>query len=142
MKKSFLLSTIIAFSSFVALTSLASERSSPKSCPKASVLKSIPLNVAKLDKETGDYFAYNVNTYGTKNRWAFIIGNIEASSQSDAVTKANEALPTVTDAMKKPHYDAESELYVCVYNVGNGYVAGAITSSDANAALRAMRKFH
>ncbi len=142
MKKPLLLSTIIAFSSFIALTTVASERSAPSSCPKASTVKSVRLNAAKLNKETGNYAAYNINTYGTKQRWVFIIGNIDASSQGDAVTKANEALPTVSNAMKKPHYDSDNELYICVYNVGYGYVAGAITTSDANTAMSELRKFH
>lgn len=143
MKKTILLPTIIAFSGFAALTSIASERSAPHSCPKASLVRTIPLNVAKSEKSSGSYLAYNINTYGTKQRWAFIIGHIDASNQGDAVSKANEALPTLTDgATKKPAYDAQSGLYYCVYNIGYGYVAGAITSTDGNAAIRAMQKFH
>ncbi len=140
MKKTLFLSAIIAFVSFVAIPSFASDRSVPSRCPKASALRDVRLNVAKRGDD-GSYGAFNINTYGTNQRWIFIVGRIDASSQSDAISKANEALPTLSDVMKKPHYDFENNIYVCVYNVGYGYIAGAITTQDADLATRSLRNF-
>lgn len=98
----------------------------PAGCPSIASIKQAGLTESERDDEDGSYIAGTVNTYGTRDTWGFVVMmNLnQASSPEDALNKARAALPTIS-GNPQPYYTDNH--WACMYNIGNGYFAGAVT---------------
>ena len=96
----------------------------PNACPKAAAIKSGGL--AYADKDQGAYVVYQISNYGTKYTWGFGIGDFQANSAQQAISKGYSALSTLRgNPSPTPIYD--ENVWACLYSTNGGHMAIAFT---------------
>jgi hypothetical protein len=102
----------------------------PSNCPLAADIKSsmTSANKAIYITERKSYMIGQVSNYNTHFVWGFGIIDINAESEAEALTKAKEALPTLAGT-PKPLYIATQSVWACLYSIGHGYHAIAISGN-------------
>jgi hypothetical protein len=102
----------------------------PEACPKAEDIISGGLKDILTDTSEGIYAIGQLNNYNTDYRWGFavIISYDQANSEEDAMQKALASLPSLSGTPIPMAFDDTHTL--CIYDIGDGYQAGALTPID------------
>ena len=124
---------LISLCTLAATTSLAYAEIPPRpaSCPGVASIQQTPFLASEQEKN-GKYMAVQISSYDTYNAWGFVIGEIVASSKEDALNKANSVIYTLHFNSGPSYFDKQNE-WVCLYDVGNNYLALALTPLPSNA---------
>jgi hypothetical protein len=97
----------------------------PERCPDVSVIQSRGLSQNLARDSNGKWYAgRTAEAYNTDQLWTFVIGDIFASSQVDALAEAYEALQSLV-SMGDP-VAAPSGKWLCLYKNAEGLPSGAI----------------
>ena len=97
-----------------------------KKCPTVNMIKLIGLSHNLIQDSNGRWYAGRTSQYyGTKEKWTFVIGEINAKNKIDAYSKAIQALLSLT--YQSGPMRAPSDKWLCLYHNNKGYPAGAIT---------------
>lgn len=97
----------------------------PEKCPAVESIQQNKI-VTAIKSSDGSYGAILLNKFDTKEMWGFVIAEIMANSSQEALTKAKEAVNTLT-FLSGPTYFATSNIWGCVYRVEAGYPVLALT---------------
>lgn len=110
----------------IASTSALAMPPKPAKCPGVSALQTTKFELAQQDKD-GTWVAGSLhNNYDTTDAWTFVMGKINATDETDAVTKAEAALSTLT-FQTGPVAIEQYGLWACGYYTGEGYPAVSVT---------------
>jgi hypothetical protein len=107
--------------------------SGPSNCPLVAEIKTSMTSVNKAYYLTDrkSYMVAQVSNYNTPHIWGFGIIDIDATTETEAVSKAKAALPTLAGT-PRPLYVPTQGVWACLYSIGNGYRAIAVNGA-ANA---------
>lgn len=123
--KKLLIATSVSLA-FIAAQATLAMPPKPAKCPGVKALKTSEFDIAQQDKD-GTWVAGVIhNNYDTKDAWTFAIGKINATSQQDAMDKAEAGLKTLT-FQTGPIAVEKYNLWACGYYTGEGYPAVAVT---------------
>lgn len=101
----------------------------PDVCPGADAIRATPL-AAAIEIDDDLYTVYSQNNFGTEQQWAFFIARIQAKSESEALSKAREALAGLNGSPTPQKSFVEYE-WECLYNLTNeDYIATALYPYD------------
>lgn len=121
-----ILSTLLIFPSFLYAETCSLCSQEPLTCPPRNWV--ITLGIAPLLTQDlgGNYYGGFQGEYaGTMNLWTFTVGPIVAASVTEAYTRLNLVLPTITTIVGPLHLT--SSAWVCYYNNLSGIQAVAYT---------------
>lgn len=104
----------------------------PAKCPAPETIAAQGVESAYFDDDSHKYSAVVFSDFDTSDDWAFVIGDIKASSSDDAVIKANTALQSLRLRTRKPQANQQYQVWYCLYTTKEGYLSGAITPLDFN----------
>ena len=93
-------------------------------CPNVELIKSLGLDSTSIYNDGSYYAVSKKDTYGTSHLWTFHIWKIYASSNKDALFKANA---TLTSLSGTPQAEYANGFMDCLYNNENGYITDAYT---------------
>ena len=95
----------------------------PDKCPSVSALQSIALERAEKDNDGKWGAGVMRNNYDTKDSWTFVVGDIQADDESDAMNKARDAMTSLHFSEgPKPMFD----MWFCMYKNDKNYVSVAV----------------
>ena len=111
----------------------------PANCPGTRGIINSGLMSAELDSEDNIYTVGQIHTYETPETWAFVIAIpvdrvSKTNSIADALQKGRVALPSVSGS---PTPLDINDHWTCMYNVGYGFQAIAVTPVDFGNTLKA-----
>jgi hypothetical protein len=98
----------------------------PDKCPGANSLQSISFEAVEQDNDGTWAAGVMGNNYDTKDRWTFVIGKIQANSESDAKAKAVEAAKSLK-FRQGPLPIEQYGVWACVYSNAKNYPAITVT---------------
>ena len=113
----------------------------PQSCPSVGALQSVPFMMAQPSDQ--GYIAFTMSDYSTNELWGFFVAGIDASSTDEAMQKASDAMNTLS-GKPTPLPDEEDDMWLCIYNIGHGYlaVAGEPLPMGVKSATHIIKKIH
>jgi hypothetical protein len=92
----------------------------PERCPTVEALQAVSVSRQTIAINSLWFAGRRDNAFGTKNQWTFIIGNITATNNSQAYSKAITALSTLF-FQAGPWYEREWNRWVCLYANAQGF---------------------
>ncbi len=109
----------------------------PERCPSAAEIKAVTLN--QFDDLGDGYFTvFQINNYGTSDRWVFGINGVQAKSGAKAIKKANKALGSLISGINEPVEYKDG--WVCIYANKQHYMSAAFTPVPDMEILKRMKK--
>ncbi|MGQ3887951.1 DUF4949 domain-containing protein [Legionella sp. CNM-1927-20] len=98
----------------------------PDACPTIKALSAVGVNSAEEFTKSGWITYRSSNSFETVNNWTLVVFFIEADNASEALVKANKALPRLS-LMVGPSETGDNE-WTCVYtNNDQSLMALAVT---------------
>ena len=98
-------------------TALAAAPALPTTCPTVDAFKNTGVSYAMNDEDgTWDGIEWK-NHFGTENEWSFGVVGINADSASEALSKANAAIPGLVFKQGPEKMGTEQEpMWICMYS--------------------------
>lgn len=110
----------------------------PEHCPAVEQIQAQGMSQYE-EIDAGYYTVFEINNYGTKEKWGFAMNAVQGNSGEEAVAKANEALKSlISDPMAEP-MDYQGT-WVCFYFNNYGYMSAAFTPVPDVDMLKRMKK--
>jgi len=124
-KLKFIIPTLVALA--VSSNVMAAQTFKPHGCPSAAKIQNGNFVFAGLNENK--YTALQFSNYGGTVLWGFGVSKIEADTAAQAIQLAIFALGSLSYA-SGPTFSEETHSWGCVYNIGHGYKAVALTSAS------------
>lgn len=103
----------------------------PGFCPSVEAIQGLSfLRAEPLPNAT--YAAIQIDSFKTRDTWAFVVANIAATSPQDALNRATAALSSLAFE-RGPIYFPQHNVWACLYKIRSNYLARAITPLPARA---------
>lgn len=141
MKTQYGLNTTILLIAGICAPCFADMPPKPEACPQVQAIKSVGFSLSPHN-DKGYYVVGQFDQYNTKETWLFAIPNIQATSDSDALSIAYKALDTLS-SVSTPLAVESKNVWACMYQTNIG-TAVAITpinlSTTINSAIQSEQK--
>lgn len=129
MKKYFILTSMLFSLSLPLAHALQAQPPQPQKCPDPAAIRAVGVSRTVLQSSNLWFTGRRHQSYNTRDAWTFVLGNITATSASDAYNKAAVGLTSLSFPLG-PIVGPLSK-WLCLYTTNEGYTGVAITSPIA-----------
>lgn len=127
----------------VAPSVFAMSQQQPTACPEVSAFGQTGVTITAQDQEGRWFGLQPKSNFNTNTEWSFIIGAFDARNTSEALAKANAAIPTLT-YLGGPEQLGQN-MWMCMYQGADQETFGAtitpaLVDGDMQKYVRFMRR--
>ncbi len=109
----------------------------PDHCPVTTELQIVGFTHAKKFAEDGDYLAYHLSNYHTKERWLFLMSVPGSDNEVDAIKTGNAIISHIFN-YKGPELSQDKSFWGCFY-LANYHLAFTMTPPNPQFPVLARR---